>query len=184
VVRSPRWTNLLNSGWGREADHRLSASGLDDARGLLRVRGGKTPNEQMFSELPQVTDIARSGFILANVLRTRRSGSECVSAPNRDPTSKKDNILKSNTNIPDGGVPFGADRAPSIPEISVLYQTASGKSVGSQLDAETQLRPDQAVAGLAQYPASAVPGPARAAFPSLIVGSCTAAASPPAGCVN
>jgi hypothetical protein len=28
VVRCPRWANLLNSGWGREADHRLSASGL------------------------------------------------------------------------------------------------------------------------------------------------------------
>jgi hypothetical protein len=29
----------------------------------------------MFSELPQVTDIARSAFNLANVLRIRRSGS-------------------------------------------------------------------------------------------------------------
>jgi hypothetical protein len=40
------------------------------------VRGGKTPSEHMFSELPQVTDIARSAFILANVLRIRRSVSE------------------------------------------------------------------------------------------------------------
>jgi hypothetical protein len=39
-------------------------------------KGGKTPSEHMFSEAPQVTDIARSAFIFANVLRIRRSGSE------------------------------------------------------------------------------------------------------------
>jgi hypothetical protein len=44
--------------------------------GQLRVRGGKTQSERMFTELPQVTDIARSALFSANVLRIRGSGSE------------------------------------------------------------------------------------------------------------
>jgi hypothetical protein len=38
--------------------------------------GGKTPSEHIFSELPQVTDIAGSMIIAADVLRIRRCGSE------------------------------------------------------------------------------------------------------------
>ena len=40
--------------------------GSDDAHrassGLLWVTGGKTPSEYIFSELPQVADIAKSAF--------------------------------------------------------------------------------------------------------------------------
>src|SRR5690349_7960781 len=38
--------------------------------------GGKPPSEHMFSELTLVADIVRCSFILANVLRIRRCGSE------------------------------------------------------------------------------------------------------------
>jgi hypothetical protein len=46
-----------------------------------------------------------------------REAQDCVSAPNRDPTSKRENMLKLNTNILDGGVPIGADRDPTDPQI-------------------------------------------------------------------
>jgi hypothetical protein len=54
---------------------------VDPAAGLSMRRqcellGLGSVRNSVFTELPQVTDIARSAFILANVLRIRRSGSE------------------------------------------------------------------------------------------------------------